>query len=95
MLVVGRNAAAQAADLVITLRGDQLEVVSQLENLGSVFNLDCTLDPEITRRIAAAKSAFQQIRRASIGSSKALTLSVQMQFFQCIVMPVLLYSGLL
>ena len=29
VLVVGRNDAAQAADVVITLRGDQLEVVSQ------------------------------------------------------------------
>ena len=48
VLVVGRNAAAQAADSVITLRGDQLEVVSQLKYLGSIFNSDCTLDAEIT-----------------------------------------------
>ena len=37
VLVVGRNDAAQAADLVITLRGDQLEVVSQFKYLGSIF----------------------------------------------------------
>ena len=48
VLVVGRNAAAQAAESVITLRGDQLEVVSQFKYLGSVFNSDCTLDAEIT-----------------------------------------------
>lgn len=48
VLVVGMNAAAQAAESVITLRGDQLEVVSQFEYLGSVFNSDCTLDAEIT-----------------------------------------------
>ena len=35
--VVGRNAAAQAADSVITLRGDQLDVVFQFKYLGSVL----------------------------------------------------------
>ncbi len=38
VLVVGRNAAAQAADSVITLRRDQLEVVSQSKYLGCIFN---------------------------------------------------------
>ena len=33
-------------DSVITLPGDQLEVVSQFK--GSVFTSDCTLDPDIT-----------------------------------------------
>jgi len=47
----------------------------------------------ITHRVAAANSAFQQLRWANIWSSRALTLSVKMQFFQCIVMSVLLYSG--
>jgi len=42
---------------------------------------------------AAANNAFQQLRRANIWSSRALTLSVKMQFFQCIVMSVLLYYG--
>jgi len=93
VLVVGRNAAAQAADSVITMRGDPLEVVSHFKYLGSVFTSDCTLDVEITHRVAAANSAFQQLRRANIRSSRALTLSVKMQFFQCIVMSVLLYSG--
>ena len=74
VLVVGRNAAAQAADSVITLRGDQSEVVSQSKYLGSVFTSDCTLDAEITHRVAAANSAFQQFSWASIWISRALTL---------------------
>jgi len=41
----------------------------------------------------AANSAFQQLRRANVWSSRALTLSVKMQFCRCIVMLVLLYSG--
>jgi hypothetical protein len=92
VLVVGRIAAAQAAD---TLRWDQLEVVSHFKYLGGVFTVDCTLDAEITHRVAAANNAFQQLRRANIWSCRALTLtlSVEMQFFQCIVMSVLLYSG--
>jgi len=93
VLVVGMNAAAQAAESVITLRGDQLEVVSQFKYLGSVFHSDCTLNAEITHRVIAANSAFQQLRRVNIWSSRALTLFVKMQFFQCVVMSVLLYSG--
>ena len=95
VLVVGRNDAAQAADSVITLRGDQLEVVSQFENLGSVLTSDCTLDAETKHRVAAGNSAFQQLRQAKTWFSSALTfkLSVEMQFFQCIVMSGLLYAG--
>ena len=93
VLVVGRNSAAQAAESVITLRGDQLEVVSQFAYLGSVFTSDCTFDAEMTYRVTAANSAFQQLRWVNIWSSRALTLLVKMQIFQCIVMSVLLYSG--
>ena len=87
------HAAAQAAESVITLRGDQLEVVSQFKYLGSIFNSDCTLDAEITHRVTAANSAVQQVRRVNIWSSRALTLFVKKQFPQCIVMSVLLYYG--
>ena len=61
---------------IYTLHGDQLQVVSHFKYLGSVFTSDCTLDAEITHRVAAANSAFQQLRRANIWSSRALTLSV-------------------
>ena len=60
VLVVGRDAAAQNAEPVIMMRGEQLEVVSQLKYLGSIFTSDCTLDAEITQRVIAANSAFQQ-----------------------------------
>ncbi len=46
--VCRQNAAAQAENSVITLRGDQPEVVSHFEYLGSVLTADCTLDAEIT-----------------------------------------------
>ena len=93
MLVVGRDAAAQKFEPIIVIRGEQLEVASQFNYLGSIFTSDCTLDAEVTHRVGAANGAFQQLRRANIWSSKALTLSVEVQFFQCIVMSVLLCSG--
>ena len=93
VLVVGRDAAAQNAEPVIMMRGEQLEVVSQFKDLGSIFTSDCTLDAEITHRVVAANSAFQQLRRANIWSSRALTLSFKMQFSHCIVKSVLLYAG--
>ena len=52
----------------------------------------CTLCAEIRHRVTAANSDFQQLRRAIIYSSKALTLSVKTQLFQCIGMSMLLYS---
>ena len=48
---------------------------------------------EITHMVAAASSAFQQLRQANVWSSRALTLSDKVEFFQCIVMSALLYSG--
>ncbi|KAA6418079.1 MAG: hypothetical protein FRX49_11920 [Trebouxia sp. A1-2] len=82
VLVVGRNAAAQAAESIITLRGDQLEVVSQFKYLGSVFTSDCTLDAEMTHRVTAANSAFQQLRRLDfqLTSSDPIRLLLQLDF---------------
>lgn len=56
---------------------------------------DCTLDAEIKHRIAAANSAFQQqlLTQANICSFRALTLSINMHFFQCVVMSLFLYAG--
>ena len=93
VLVLGRDAALETAEPVIVLRGEQLEVVSHCKYLGSISTSDGTLDAEMTHRVVAAKGAFQQLRQAHIWSSRALTLSDQMQFFQCIIMSVLLYSG--
>ena len=61
----------------------------------ALFTADtrCALDAEITHRVAAASSAFQQVRWANIWSSRALTLSMEIQIFQCIAVLVLLYSG--
>ncbi len=52
VLIVGRNAAAQAADSVIMLRGDQAEVVSHYKYLGIVFTSDCTSDAETLHGVA-------------------------------------------
>ena len=59
VLLVGSQ-AAQAADAVFMLHGDQLEVVSQLQLLGSILTSDCTLDAQIKHKIVAADSVFQQ-----------------------------------
>ena len=101
VLVGSRNDAAQAADSVITLCGDQLEVVSQFKYLSSILTSNCTLDDDFKHGVAAGNSPFQQFRQANTCSSRALTLSVKMQvlpaddmqLFQCIVISVVLYAG--
>ena len=93
VLVVGRDAEAQTPSATITIRGDTLEVVSAFKYLGSIFTSDGTLDAEIAHRVASASSAFARLRQAKVWSSKALSLKSKMQFFQSIVMSILLYGG--
>ena len=69
------------------LHGDQLEAVSQL-NLS--FNSIFTLDGEIKQRVPSSNS---HTLSTSVWSSRALTLSVKVHFFQCTVMSVLLHAG--
>ena len=68
-----------------------LQAASSHPDLGSVFTSDCTLDAEITHQSDGCKRCLPAT--LVLWSSRALTLFVQMQFFQCIVMSVLLYSG--
>ena len=53
---------------------------------GSIATCDCPLDAEITHRVALANSAFQQLNQANNWSSRASTLSVETESFQCIYM---------
>ncbi|KAL3147528.1 hypothetical protein ABBQ38_014582 [Trebouxia sp. C0009 RCD-2024] len=46
VLVVSRNAEVQKLNATITIRGDTLEVVSEVKYLGSIFTSDSTLDAE-------------------------------------------------
>lgn len=77
----------------ITIRGEVLEVVPQFKYLGSMFTSDGMLDTEIAHRVASASGAIARLHQAKMWSSKALSLSTELQFLQTIVMTVLLYSG--
>ena len=91
VLVVGKDAAEQSTNAVITIRGEVLEVVSHSKYLGSMFTSDGMLDTEIAHRVAGAGNAFARLHQAKVWSSKAL--STKLQFLQAIVMTVLLYGG--
>ena len=93
VLIVGRDAEAQASNAVITIRGDNLEVVSSFKYLGSMFAFDNTLDAEINHRLASAKVAFLRLQKAKRWSSRPLSLPTKLQFLHSIVMSVLLYDG--
>ncbi|DBB08452.1 TPA: hypothetical protein ACH3X3_008602 [Trebouxia sp. C0006] len=58
VLVVGKDAAEQSTNAVITIRGEVLEVVSHSKYLGSMFTSDGMLDTEIAHRVAGA--AYKQ-----------------------------------
>ena len=62
------------------LCGDLLEEVSQIKHLGSILTSDCTLDIKIKHRVAAANSAFKQLRQANIWTSRAFDLVLQNAF---------------
>ena len=63
LLMVGRHVATTTAKPVIVLHGEQLEVVSHFM-LEAAFS--CNLDAEITHRVIANNSAFQQPRQPDI-----------------------------
>ena len=93
VLVVGRDAEQQAANAIISIRDDKLEVVSSFKYLGSIFTSDDTIDAEVAHRIAAANLAFVRLRKAKVWSSRALSRFTKLQFFQSIVISVLLYGA--
>ena len=93
VLIVGHDAENQAANTNIFIRGDKLEVVSSFKYLGSIFTSDATIDAEVRHRIAAANVAFVRLRKAKVWSTRALTRFTKLQFFQSIVMSVLLYGA--
>lgn len=66
LLIVGRDADAQAADLNIALREDRLEAaaVSKFKYTGSVITADNTFDAEVSHRIASAGDAGHQLKVA-------------------------------
>ena len=55
VLVVGKDAAEQSTNAVITIRGEVLEVVSHFKYLGSMFTSDGMLDTEIAHRVAVVQ----------------------------------------
>ncbi len=93
VLVVGKDAAEQSANAVITIRGKVLEVVSHFKHLGSMFTSDGMLDTEVAHRVAGASSAFAWLHQAKVWPSKALSLPTKLQSLQTTVMTVLLYGG--
>ncbi len=82
VLVVGKDAAEQSPNAVITIMEEVLEVVSQFKYSGSMFTCDGMLDTEIAHRVANASSAFVRLQKANVWSSKALSLSTKLQFLQ-------------
>ena len=92
LLVIGRDAQTQAANLSIQVHGDTLEVVHKFKYLGSIFMSDGTLDVEINHRIASAGIAWHQLKSGKVWSSKYVTLARKVLMFRSVVLTVLLYG---
>ena len=60
VLVVGKDAEAQASNAVNTFTTDNLEVVPQIRRLGSMFTSSNTLDAEVHHRIAMTSLAVAE-----------------------------------
>ncbi len=92
MLVIGREAQTQAANLSIQIRGVTFEVVHKFKYLGSIFMSDGTLDAEINHRIASAGIAWHQLKSGKVWSSKYVTLARKVLIFRSLVLTILLYG---
>lgn len=87
---MGRNAEAQASDAVITVRGDNWEVVSSFECNGSMFTSNSTLDAGVTTDLPALELRSKGCKRPRFGPPEPIT--TKLPFLQSTVMS-MLYGG--
>ena len=59
--VGGQDAEAHAPTAVITIQGDNLEVVSHFKYFGSLFTSGCASMAEFTHRVASGNVAFDRL----------------------------------
>ena len=84
VLVIGRNAQTQAANLSIQVCSDTLEIVHKFKYLRSIFTSDGELCVEINHRIATAGIAWHQLNSGKLWSSKYITLAKKVLIFRLV-----------
>ena len=77
----------------IQLAGGQVQYVDQFCYLGSIQASDCSLEPELDRRLRQAGAVFHQMRRTVLGPGTGVGLKTRMTFYKACVLPVLLYGA--
>ena len=79
-------------DPCILIDGQRLKNVEDFTYLGSCVTANCSLDKEITTRIAKASSSFGRLR-AKVWNEKGLALKTKIAVYRAVVLPSLLYGS--
>lgn len=76
----------------IIVNGNNLEVVDSFTYLGSNVATDCSLDTEITSRIAKATQAFGALH-SKLWNKRGIRCQTKLQVYQSVVLSTLLYAS--
>ena len=78
-------------ELIITVKGQRLQVVDKFTYLGSTFSRAVHIDDEVNARIAKASAAFGRLR-GSIWDWSRIRLDTKLKVYKSVVLPTLLYA---
>ena len=83
--------AQMIANPQIKIGENQLKEVQHFTYLGSILSSDCSLEDDITRRIALASAAFGKLSRR-VFNNHNLTLNTKRSVYQAACLSILLYG---
>ena len=79
-------------ELIITVKGQRLQVVDKFTYLGSTLSRIVHIDNEVSARIAKASAAFGRLR-GSIWNQRGIRLDTKLKVYRYMVLPIQLYAG--
>ena len=77
---------------VVTVGQETLQAVEQFTYLGSTMSSDCSIDAEITNRIAKASSAFGALT-SKLWNVRGIRCETKLAVYHAVVLPTLMYAS--
>ena len=90
---IGQSAhKSRIADPHIIINGKPIKSVDNFKYLGSIVSRDCSMEPELSARIAKANSAFNKLDKR-LWSKSGIRLETKVMVYRAVVLSCLLYGS--
>ena len=83
---------SRIADPHIIINGKPIKSVDNFKYLGSIMSRDCSMEPELSARIAKANSAFNKLDKR-LWSKSGIRLETKVMVYRAVVLSTLLYGS--